>query len=62
VEKRILLRVKAKKGYNCGRLYLCRKDPMHPASYAFEYKEMYQDEGAKRKVKIDLDGQEPTQD
>jgi hypothetical protein len=57
--KGFFLRVKAKKGYNVAIVALARKI-LCILHHLLLNREPYQDDGAKKKVKIDLEGKEPS--
>ena len=57
--KRFFLRVKAKNGYNVAIVALARKI-LCILHHLLVNKELYQDEGAKKKVEIDLEKQDPS--
>ena len=57
--KRFFLRIKAKKGYNVAIVALARKI-LCILHHLLVNKELYQDEGAKKKVEIDLEKQAPS--
>ena len=57
--KRFFLRIKAKKGYNVAIVALARKI-LCILHHLLLNREPYQDEGTKKNVKIDLEGQEPS--